>query len=371
MKRHFVYALSLLAMIAVSCDDDDKNDPTTPVTPPAVITDAQFAGEDLLGKGLVSLERNKNTKTAFITVNMTGDWQLYAGPTVDDINFKDTLLSGSGELTDSLKITVDTRSYFQFVHGEDMAILAERHLPMTGKYNFRDLGGFRTTDGKHVKWGLMFRSDELNAELTEADYAYLNSIPLTSIIDFRSAEEKEAEPDVPPTSVKNVYELELGPGNLAGMSVPQILGSTEAELDEIMVEMNREFVTDSICIAQYTHFFDYLEDEANLPLIFHCSAGKDRTGMGSFLFLSSLGVDEETIMDDYLFSNDCLREKYEKKYGKDAFEAFPQLNVLTGVKREYLQTAIDQIKTDHGTIENYLTSVLGADIEKMKSIYLY
>lgn len=365
MKKQIVYVLSFLTLMAVSCDDDDKK------TDPSEEKKAQFSGKDILGDGDVLLERNKSTKEAVLKVNLTGDWELYAGPTAEEINFDEPVLAGSGNTEKTINISNSARSIFQFNAGNDQAILAERHLPMSGRYNFRDLGGFKTVDGKFVKWGKLFRSDELSEDLTSEDNTYLSSIPLISIVDFRSQEEKDETPDVPPATVKNYYELPLDPGNLAAMSTSQLLGSTEEALGEIMKEMNREFVTDSICIVTYKKFFEFLQDESNLPLIFHCSAGKDRTGMGSFLFLSSLGVPEDVIIDDYLFSNDCLRDKYESQYGKEAFIMFPQLNVITGVKAEFLQTAIDQLKKDHGSVENYLRNTLNVDLDKMKAIYLY
>jgi len=372
MKKNLIYAVAALSLIIVSCsDDDDKKTPTPDPDPDVEELTAHFSGTDVFGEGMVSITRDKTTKATTLNVDVSGEWKLYAGSTVDAIDFETPIVSGSSTGEYEVKVSDSSRSYFQFISTDGDAILSERHLPMTGGYNFRDLGGFKTKEGKFVKWGKVFRSDDLSAALTDGDREYLSSIPLKTIVDFRWDDEKEADPDVAPASVEYVYELPLDPGNLASMSVMEILSSSVERLDSIMKEVNRELVTKSESIEKYTEFFKLLQSEQYTPLMFHCSAGKDRTGMGAYLFLSSLGVDEETIIEDYLFSNECLQDKYESKYGKEAFEKYPQLNVLTGVKREYLQTAIDEINENYGSVENYLTNALGVDLDKMKSLYLY
>lgn len=323
---------------------------------------AEYAGEDI--SGAASILRDKETKKAQLKVEFAGKWTLYGGSSVESIDFTTPIAEGNKEGLYDLNVNDTVRSYFQLVTEKGKAILAERHLPMTGGYNFRDMGGFKTQDGKYVKWGKVFRSDDLH-KLTDADLRYLAHIPMISIVDFRADDEIQLAPDRIPSSAKS-YTYSISPGNLASATIEHVINLPANELDSIMIGMNKLFVTDAVCINQYKAFFKLLQNEKNVPLMFHCSAGKDRTGMGAALFLFSLGVDEETIMADYLSSNVYLGDKYAGYIKK-----YPNLRALMGVDPEFLKSGIDQIKKDHGSVDAYLTNVLEVDTAKMKSLYLY
>lgn len=340
--------ISLSLIVIASCNTNTMNKAT-------------YTGNDLSDK--VYITRDKTTKQASLVINTPGKWELYSGSSVDNIDFSKSIVKGDSNGTYSLNVNDTARSYFQIVTEQGSAILAERHLPMTGGYNFRDLGGFKTTDGKYVKWGKVFRSDDLN-KLTDADLKYLNSIPLISIIDFRSPSEIKLSPDKMPRSTRNNYAFSITPGNLS--SIDDIKNMTTDQINNTMKSINQMLVTDSSCIAQYRLYFDLLQDETETPLMFHCSAGKDRTGMGAALFLYSLGVDEKTILNDYLSSNKYLGDKY-----KPILTQHPNLKPLLEVDESFLKAGIEQIKKDHGSIENYLTNILNVDLNKMRQLYLY
>jgi len=324
---------------------------------------AEYSGKDISSE--VSIIRAKNTKEASIQIYTKGLWKLYAGPSVDEINFSQPIAEGKDSGTFPLNIPTDIRSYFVAETEEGKAILADKHLPMSGGYNFRDLGGYRTTDGKYVKWGKILRSDDLH-KLTDEDLGYLSSIPLASIVDFRSEDEMKQAPDKDPKSLKQNYKYSISPGNLMAAISADRHNITEMKADSLMMGMNELLVADSACIDQYRKFFELLQDDSKVPLMFHCSAGKDRTGMGAALVLFSLGVDEQTIMDDYLLSNKYLANKYAKYKAE-----YPAMTPLFEVKAAFLQAGIDRIKKDHGSVENYLTKVLNVDIKKMREKYLY
>jgi protein-tyrosine phosphatase len=132
-----------------------------------------------------------------------------------------------------------------------------------------------------------------------------------------------------------------------------------------MKYMNRLLVSDPACVRAFRIFFAIVQNNLSAPLIFHCSAGKDRTGMAAALVLYSLGVDEQTIMEDYLSSKIYLSDKY------DAFIAkYPRAESIFTVKKMFLQAGINQIKRDHGSVMDYLTKVLKVDIVKMRRLYL-
>lgn len=322
---------------------------------------AVYEGEDISQSA--SIVRNKDTKQADLSINVDGTWTLYAGKSTDAIDYSHSY-TGSGKGIFPLDVNDSIRSYFQLITDNGKAILAERHLPMAGGFNFRDLGGIKTKEGKYVKWGKFFRTDELS-DLTDADLSYLKNIPIVSVVDFRTKSEIELKPDKLPVSVKKHYEMNISPGNLdlKGFDLNQL---AKLNIDSVMIAMNEALVTDSVIIDTYKQFFGLLQEESNLPLIFHCTAGKDRTGMGAALILFALGVDEATVMKDYLSSNIYLKDKYAKM-----IEERPFLEPMFTVKKEYLQTSIDLIKEKYGSVDNYLTNQLNVDIPKFREMYLY
>jgi len=324
---------------------------------------AEYSGKDISND--VGVIRAKTTKDASVQIYTKGLWKLYAGTSVDDIDLLQPIAEGKDSGTFAINVPNNVRSYFLIETEEGKAILSDRHLPMEGGYNFRDLGGYRTTDGQYVKWGRIFRSDDLH-NLTEDDLGYLSSIPLVAIVDFRSEDERSAAPDKNPESVRENYKYSITPGNLMDAVKADLQNITEMKADTLMMGMNELLVSDSACINQYRKFFELLQNEENIPLMFHCSAGKDRTGMAAALVLFSLGVDEQTIINDYLLSNKYLANKYAKYK-----VALPALSPLFEVKPQFLKAGIDRIKKDHGSVENYLTEVLNVDLSKMRNKYLY
>ncbi len=232
-----------------------------------------------------------------------------------------------------------------------------RLLPIQGAYNVRDLGGYKTKDGRQVKWGKVIRSGDLN-HLTDSDLLYFSRIPLKSYIDFRDSAEIAAAPDKYPPTVTHLYKLPILAGDLSSISK-----LTPESALSMLGEMNKEFVKEWQPV--YADFFKILMEEDNSPLLFHCSAGKDRTGYAAALFLSSLGVDRETIIQDYMLSAEYLKDKYARE-----IKAYPVLAPLMTVKREYIEAAFNLIDQEYGGMENYLTNYLYVDLEKMKNLYL-
>jgi protein-tyrosine phosphatase len=306
--------------------------------------------------------RDKHTKVASFKIETEDDWALYAGNSLDSIDTSKSILSENGSGEFPLNVSTSTRVYFKLISGVTQLFLSERHLPMDGGYNFRDLGGFRTVEGRYTKWGKLFRADELS-NLTDGDMEYLVGIPITSVIDFRAMAEARRSPDRLPSTVQFSYPIAITPGNLSSEGIHANL--LKANIDAQMKHMNRLLVSDPACVRAYRIFFAIIQNNLSAPLIFHCSAGKDRTGMAAALVLFSLGVDEETIMQDYLSSKIYLSDKY------DAFIAkYPRAEPLFTVKPMFLQAGINQIKKDHGTVMSFLTKTLKIDIIKMRRLYL-
>ncbi|MFV0418599.1 MAG: tyrosine-protein phosphatase [Dysgonomonas sp.] len=336
---------------------------TTSCENKTIDTRAKYTGEDISNN--VAIIRDKTTKSASLQIYTQGQWSLYAGSSVENIDFEQPMAKGIDSGTFPLNISDSVRSYFQIVTEKGKAIVADRHMPITGGYNFRDLGGYRTSDGKYVKWGKVFRSDDLHSLIPE-DLQYLSAIPLVSIVDFRAEDEINTQPDINPSSVKENYKYSINPGNLMEAVRSDVSKLTAEAVDTLMMNLNELLVSDPNSVKQYKEYFKLLQNDSSTPLMFHCSAGKDRTGMGAALFLLALGVDEQTVLKDYLLSNVYLANKY-AKYKADN----PNLSGLFEVKPEFLKAGLEKIKKDYGSIENYLIKVLDIDIESLRNRYLY
>lgn len=306
--------------------------------------------------------RDKYTKAASLNIKTRSSWQLFVGSSVDTINKSKPILENKGSGTFPLNVSSSFRNYFEIVYDNKSMVLAEKHLPVIGAYNFRDLGGIPTRDGRIVKWGKLFRADEMS-HLTDSDRTYLASIPLTSVIDFRANIEMRRSPDLLPASVKFTYPLTITPGNLSSEGIQANLLKTNIDLH--MQNMNRLLVSEPACINAYRKFFNILQKRLSAPIIFHCTAGKDRTGMAAALLLLALGVEEKIIMEDYLLSKKYIAEKY-----ADFVTKYPRASSMLTVKPSFLKAGLDQIVQSHGSIDLFLTDTLNINIEKLQEMYL-
>lgn len=236
----------------------------------------------------------------------------------------------------------------------------KREVLLQGAYNMRDMGGYPAAKGRYVAMGRVYRSDDLGT-LSGQDVAELEKREIVTVIDFRASEEVAVAPNKRLVTVVNSLHLGIDPGNV--ISFKEIF----AELDEkkssaMMMEINRALVREFQ--SEYARFFDVLMKSCSSPLLFHCSAGKDRTGFAAALFLASLGVDREIIMEDYLES----KANAERKYAKDLAHN-PALYPLVTVKREYLEAAFQVMEEEYGGVESYLKIRLHVDLDRMKELY--
>jgi protein-tyrosine phosphatase len=232
-----------------------------------------------------------------------------------------------------------------------MTIHPARSLPLQGASNFRDLGGYPGRDGRSVGWRQLFRSDLL-AELTEADREQLSLLGLERVIDFRGHGERSAAP------------YTLGGVALHALAIEPMVGQRLAELTAcgrrpdaalaaaVMKEMYRALVNDQA--LRFAEFFEHLLD-ARGPVAFHCTAGKDRTGLAAALVLLALGVPRETVLHDYLLTNTLFRPPPLPSDPALAAAAA----VIWRVERDFLDEALRVIDQDHGGIDRYLARRLG------------
>ena len=235
-------------------------------------------------------------------------------------------------------------------------------LPLSMGRNFRDLGGLPAAGGRRVVSGRLFRADDLHG-LCPEDLDILAAIPIATVIDFRSQSEALRNPDKLPASVRNHLLLPIVPGRLEPWNPDEGLRAKGGH--GFMADIYRSLVLDEPCIAMYREFFRCVQSGDCLPLLFHCSAGKDRTGMAAVFILLSLGVDWEHIVRDYMDSNICLAGKYDNIIARR-----PERAPIFFADPGYLHAAIAAMEEKSGSVDRYLISVLGIDPERMRACFL-
>lgn len=275
-----------------------------------------------------------------------------------------------------------TASLFTVAHAQSTAQPKEnipgRSLGVASVANLRDVGGYMTRDGLVVRQKLLYRSNQLT-KISSGDLKKIAALGLKNIYDLRTAEERAAAPDELPPGVNNIWLNVLADSGQSGpaqiMKLLQnpkeanpALGNGKAEA--MFVKGYREFITLPSAKKAFQQLFVNLGKEGNLPALFHCTGGKDRTGWASAALLSLLRVPEDVIMDDFLRSNDYILPAYQKMI--DAFAQAggdPEITkAILGVKAEYLKAAFDEMKSKYGTIENYFSKALEIDAAGQKAL---
>ena len=248
-----------------------------------------------------------------------------------------------------------------------------RHVPLSGQPNFRDLGGYEASDGRTVKWGLVFRSGELS-QLSEEDVETLGVLGIRSVVDLRSPQEVSARGDGRLPRGATLFPMPIASGDMFAKLIPMFLKGDFSEVPpDLLDQVNRILVRDFT--EQYGGLLRTLSDPRNRPLVFHCTQGKDRAGFGAAMILSALGVAWETVLEDYLLSNQFRKAENEKMLGMiRAFAAsrggpegeeiaLSRVEGLMFVKEQSLQAAHREIVERHGSVAGFLTEGLGCSAE--------
>lgn len=262
--------------------------------------------------------------------------------------------------TVTVAVATGERPYFILRDGGDGAIvrLAERVLPLQQGSNFRDIGGYTGADGLTVKWGRIYRSGAMPL-LTEQDYALLGRLGIGTVVDLRSTDERAIAPD----------QLDDRTGAL--------FVSNDYSLKPMMASMTGG---DG----------EYMYRGVGKALVYHCSAGQDRTGVATALVLSALGVDRKTIIADYHMSTALRRPQFEMPpldpadWPGNAIVPYyvasakapggPKAEPLFTPKgNSHLVQFFEVIDRDYGGVEGYLKAELGVserDIARLRTLYL-
>lgn len=286
-----------------------------------------------------------------------------------------------------MRATIATLVLWAFLAGgcttapppEVASAISQEHRPLLETApNFRDIGGYRTVDGHRVRRGLIYRSDQLNF-LSDDDLARMDALGIRLVADLRTEGERRQEPDrIPAHAQALVLDVAADAADTLGGDMHKTQAAIAAgKGKELLVAANRDFVSLPSARAAYGTLLRRLARGQEDVVIYHCTAGKDRTGWATAIILTLLGVPRETVMADYLASNRMLAGKNAatlatmRATGSVVSPALYE-QVLT-VRPEYLQSAFNEVTLRYGTFDNYVRKGLGlseADITALRQRHL-
>ena len=274
------------------------------------------------------------------------------------------------------------------------SVFAQQFLPVKGIVNARDLGGYTMLDGRIVQSGRLLRAAHL-ADATDEDIRNLERLPVTAVIDFRKEQEKVGKVDREVPGARYT-SLPVDPsGNAMATATEEekkkFSGQKKFDVRKVIVfaafnkkaqavarEMYPTLLFDPDCQQQFARFFRLVLETENGAVLFHCTQGKDRTGIASALLLAALGADRETIVADFDATN-RVYEKDVRKYsrrvkfwgGKE--EEVGVVKAFLGCNTENFIKALDRIDQEFGSLQAYLKGPIGltdADIQTLRERYL-
>ena len=270
-------------------------------------------------------------------------------------------------------------------------ILSAQFLPVKGIVNARDLGGYATTSGQTVRDSLLFRTASL-AEATDEDLALLEGIPVKEVIDFRMDLELKGKEDRPVPGARYLrLPVNASKNSMDAPEAKKIKEHKKFDVNKIILavafnekaqalarDLYPNMVLSEDCQKQFGAFLQEVAHAREGAVLFHCTQGKDRTGLASAFILSALGVDRETVVADFDATNAAYAKDVKKisrrvrlMGGGEEEEAV--VKAFIGANTDNFIRTLDLIDEKWGSMHNYLTGPLGLsedDIEQMKARYL-
>jgi protein-tyrosine phosphatase len=228
-------------------------------------------------------------------------------------------------------------------------------IPLENASNLRDLGGWPTQDGRRVRTGIIYRAPALLG-LSPSDQAAIAALNIKITCDFRGVHESSNSPvnlrgaRVEKLPIEPTVGASLRDIVLTGMATGHV---SPAEMFDLLREAYQAYAL--IAYPRYRTMFELLLDESNHALLFHCAAGKDRTGFGAAILLAALGVDWPHILQDYLATNTLWRRETAKSLDlPDAVK-----NMLLSAHPDLLTAAFDALRGAYGSVDTYLERAFG------------
>jgi protein-tyrosine phosphatase len=293
------------------------------------------------------------------------------GSTPDHIDHRHETTLSAGELSVRIGPLGPGRHFVSVApHGRGPAVVAaDRRVPFEGITNFRDLGGYPTSDGGRTRWGLVFRADALHG-LSSSDLRLYEQLGLRTVYDLRSDVERDERPNPFPSRSLTVIGRPTGPDG-AATGVPTSTWTTATDGEQVLRDLYIGLIEHAA--SQIGELLIGLTEHEGVPAVFHCHAGKDRTGIVAALLLEALGVDRDIILDDYeLTARYRLRAHQERTYQRlldSGIAPEAAAGVLTA-PRWAMEHALDELDRRHGGIEAYLTGPAGMTPEDLDTLRL-
>ncbi|MDO9491028.1 tyrosine-protein phosphatase [Acetobacterium sp.] len=268
---------------------------------------------------------------------------------------------------------------------ENTVTQESQSLGLTGVANARQLGGYITTDGKKIKDGVLLRTGQLSAATSDDITALTDKFQLTEVIDLRTTAEIEAalDPAIEGVTEERIPIIDESGSAYAVMTAgytgdPIDHAIAQVENGTISDTMYSDLVMDTYGQNAYHEFFQKLLAHKDGAFLFHCAGGKDRTGVAAVLLLSALGVDRNTIMEDFILTND-FNAKNIAYVVSAAEKKTSDVKILEGVKAavgadpNYMEKMFEAIDEKYGSMDVFLKEEIGLtdkDIAKLKDRYL-
>ncbi len=306
--------------------------------------------------------------------HIKGEVKAYAS-TIPDNKSEDTPVAIANISDERMAITSPSsasRHYYTLIFNNKYKVkVAPRNINIPGIQNFRDIGGYPSyAAGKSVRWGMLYRSGEID-RLGYKAYQELKNIGIKTIIDLRS--KREMEHHLPLQKGFEVIHIPIQTGDMTDIVEEVKKGKISNETVYQMVKgINRKLVADYK--KEYKQIFDILQDKSNYPIVIHCNYGKGRTGVVSALILAALGVNDDDIFDDYCLSNDYFNIAKISQYAYELPVAVQEsITTLYSSKEDYLDAAKQEIEREYGDVDTYLQLGIGLsqdDLKRLQSILL-
>lgn len=294
-----------------------------------------------------------------VSPDQEGDIDIYSSLT--DSSFNSFIPLASKKIADQVIKVSPTgsglREYFVLrTSGVYSGIVANRIIEMNNIKNFRDIGGYFTSDNRQIKWGMIYRSADLS-NATLYDQEKIRRLNIKTVIDFRSERTAKKYPLLLHPSIRKIV-LPLTPMDAEKLD-EQLQEDNFDRSDAIryvqesyvdIVENHKE---------QFGEMFDILTNYSNYPILLAESLGKDGVGLASYFILYALGVSHTTLEDDYMLSNKEIDPAKAKMDARNLSEPLQEaVTAMLSVNRAYLNYAIDYIKQEYGSVEIYLENEL-------------
>ena len=233
----------------------------------------------------------------------------------------------------------------------------ERLIALEGALNWRDLGGYPTADGQVTRWDRVFRADGLD-QLTDADLEVIAELGIKLVIDFRVDREVDENPSrLPEHPELRRQRLPIGGDEVEGRSILETIKAGDLKTYTVleMAGVYERLLEESA--MNFGEVIIHATEAANLPMVFHCTAGKDRTGLMAMLLLGALGVSDDDIVTDYELTTHYRSNKRLAILGPELEKAGVDIEAVRPfltAQAPVMAATIDAVKARHGSIEGYL-----------------